>query len=895
MINGKKLLSFILTMSFVIAPVSTLVSCKENGEEAQNSDETDTAGIGTVSIGTVGTSVDSTPQTPENVIYNVVPDILWATSTKEDASSTFVMGDSVNSFQFSPIDISGMKYLEFDLYLPTVDGYSRITTSAQFEITSSGTCDVNEFSWQGGADGILKGQKIAEGWNHVKVRLPSMPEVNQKAVNYIRWYWVSPAATIPGCMVANLRFTTDGSIDPPVIGAVAGTGFIVETLYPTDDVVVATVDITKAPYNADSTGKTDVTAILNKALSDVSDAGGGTVWMPAGKYLVTDTVSIPAYCTLRGDWEDPDVGTDYGTIILANVQANAAANHALFLIGGSAGVNGLTVYYPEQNLDKVKDYPFTFYTTGEGTSYMLSSVTNCTVINGYRGIGACVSEGNAHEQLSVENLKGTFLAAAAEVYNQADVGTWKCVSVSSKYWIESPLCETAVDSDSLKTYMRANTVGLILGDLEWTEFAGLYVDGCKYGIQIVKGHRIEFAGSIYDAVVTDCDIGLKVDAIDTRWGMTLANSRIEGSEYSIRNNSGGVVKTANVDLIGKTGGSGEIISELAEGAVGITVDYKASYKKPAANLYLYQGSVSGKNDVSGAIQKLLDEAGKTGGVVYLPGGYYRLDSPLTVPAGVELRGSAGSPTREAMSLTKGTVLLSYYGDGPSFSTSDQALITLGQNAGVNGVRILYPKNGPADSDLNTTFAIRGKGSGVYVVNASIAAAAYGVDFSGCDRHTIKKLVTCCYYNAMTVGGDNGTVEGCLQNGTVLLRMGSDVSAFCENLIPLNDIGSLLFDKITRRKCKYVIVSEGSGETIYNTFAYGTRSIVENEGGTNVCVVSIGGDNIGSWLIRQTGGSMTVLGSMRYNGSSCSHSGGMLKLYARLTINDKYENTLEAAK
>ena len=44
---------------------------------------------------------------------------------------------------------------------------------------------------------------------------------------------------------------------------------IVETIYPTEDVVIADVILTEAPYNADNTGTQDVTAILNNAIADV--------------------------------------------------------------------------------------------------------------------------------------------------------------------------------------------------------------------------------------------------------------------------------------------------------------------------------------------------------------------------------------------------------------------------------------------------------------------------------------------------------------------------------------------------------------------------------------------------------------------------------------------------
>ncbi len=47
------------------------------------------------------------------------------------------------------------------------------------------------------------------------------------------------------------------------------------------------VDITKAPYNADNTGGTNVTEILQKAVDDMGAKGGGTVYVPEGVYQFT--------------------------------------------------------------------------------------------------------------------------------------------------------------------------------------------------------------------------------------------------------------------------------------------------------------------------------------------------------------------------------------------------------------------------------------------------------------------------------------------------------------------------------------------------------------------------------------------------------------------------------
>jgi hypothetical protein len=212
MFSGKKSLCILMAIGFVLTSAALLASCKGGSKTPSDSNKTEPSK-------TTPPKTDSTPDPlpppTGDVVYSVVPDMIWATATREDATATFVMGNSVNAFQFAPIDVSEMKYLEFDLYLPSVKNLSKITENSQFEITSSGTCDVEEFSWSGTSNGILRGQKLEEGWNHVKVRLNSMPGVNRKAVNYIRWYWTAPASTIDGCKIANLRFTVDGSIDPP--------------------------------------------------------------------------------------------------------------------------------------------------------------------------------------------------------------------------------------------------------------------------------------------------------------------------------------------------------------------------------------------------------------------------------------------------------------------------------------------------------------------------------------------------------------------------------------------------------------------------------------------------------------------------------------------------------
>ena len=89
---------------------------------------------------------------------------------------------------------------------------------------------------------------------------------------------------------------------------------IVKTKYETRDIIVADIVPTEMGYAVDPTGVTDSTDGIQQALYDCYYGGGGTVFLPAGNYAITDTITIPQGVTLRGDWQDPDIGTEYGTV-----------------------------------------------------------------------------------------------------------------------------------------------------------------------------------------------------------------------------------------------------------------------------------------------------------------------------------------------------------------------------------------------------------------------------------------------------------------------------------------------------------------------------------------------------------------------------------------------------
>ncbi|MBR3754911.1 MAG: hypothetical protein IKK49_07435 [Clostridia bacterium] len=646
---------------------------------------------------------------------------------------------------------------------------------------------------------------------------------------------------------------------------------IIDTVYPTDDIVIADIIATKAPYNADPSGKSDSTAAIQKAIDDCAANGGGTVWLPEGKYRLTGEVYIRQFVTLRGEYQDPDEGTEYGTVIIADVESSDAMTPGLIRIGGSAGAVGLTVWYPDQSIENVKPYPYTFYVEGNG-DYMLHTLKNCTLLNSYRGIGASSEcENNVyqcHEMFTIENVKGTCLCEGLNSHNSADVDTVKTLYFLNKYWLEAGEEYNAPDKEKLDAYTRANTIALVFGDLEWPQFADIKISQVMGGMLFKKGIRYCFSGAFNNIYITDADYGMYIlqDAIHRRgesWGIGITNGVIQGSKYAVYTEDNDVIILTNVEV------EGEIIDKnLRSYTVDTSVyspDYKMSYTKPEANLYVVSADKTGKTDASAAVQAKLNEAAATGGVVYLPGGLYRFDNPVTVPAGVEFRGSSSVPTRCQRENSSGTLIISYYG----YDKSASPLITLGKGAGLNGIRVDYPLNNPVDESgkyLETAPVVYSNSDNVYVSNCFLTLASCGVKLENADNAFIKKVVGCCYDSMFDLSGcENAFIEGCLQNANSLPRTGYanfDIPEM-QNRIEEANLFKFVFIPITRIRTDYIKLNSCTNVTVFNTFIYGGKTFLNSTDSTvNLINVGHDGSSKTEHAFIMSGGEVTLVNSMR---------------------------------
>lgn len=250
----------------------------------------------------------------------------------------------------------------------------------------------------------------------------------------------------------------------------------------------------------------------------------------------------------------------------------------------------------------------------------------------------------------------------------------------------------------------------------------------------------------------------------------------------------------------------------------------------------YGANNSGQSDVSSILQQALNDAKLAGGgTVYLPAGIYRVNSAITIPSGVELRGSWDVPHH---TIGGGTVLFTNYGENDPEGTP---LITLEASSGVRGLSVYYDQQ-----DWNTvkpySWTIQGKGHGVYAINTTLINSYQGIDFGSYDTsgHYIDYVAGSPLKEGIYIGGgaDGGMVRNVQFNPHYYGR----------NNYPNHPADDADFEKVwnyQKDNLDAFRVGHVKQETIFNTFVYGSMYGIhfeeQNGSGPEAIVIGHGTD------------------------------------------------------
>ncbi|HWY74141.1 MAG TPA: glycosyl hydrolase family 28-related protein, partial [Verrucomicrobiae bacterium] len=121
--------------------------------------------------------------------------------------------------------------------------------------------------------------------------------------------------------------------------------------------------VTDAPWGAYGNGLNDDTMAVQSALTAAGAAGGGIVYLPAGKYHLTNTLDVPSGVEFRGAFRmrhgtgsGPD-GRAKGTVLQPYGGQGTTGGPPAIALEANSGLAGVTISYESQNTNCIRFPP----------------------------------------------------------------------------------------------------------------------------------------------------------------------------------------------------------------------------------------------------------------------------------------------------------------------------------------------------------------------------------------------------------------------------------------------------------------------------------------------------------------------------------------------------------
>lgn len=229
-------------------------------------------------------------------------------------------------------------------------------------------------------------------------------------------------------------------------------------------------------YGVVQSARNDQTAALQRAL-DAAGEKGGVVELSAGSYLIAGSLRIPPGVCLRGVNQAPVYTRALrGTVLLATGGRDSEDGPAFIEMGESSSAKGFAVYYPEQTIDDVRPYPWTFHLFSFD-----QSLENITLVNSYNAI-RCGPENNGRHIL--RNIYGTALRRGLLVDYCTDIGRVENVHWHCHWW--ASLLRTGADPDPVFSYMSQHCEAFIFARADWESVLNTFVFPCRIGYRFIR-------------------------------------------------------------------------------------------------------------------------------------------------------------------------------------------------------------------------------------------------------------------------------------------------------------------------------------------------------------------------------------------------------------------------
>lgn len=318
------------------------------------------------------------------------------------------------------------------------------------------------------------------------------------------------------------------------------TFFSVETFCGEDPLITTSV----LDHGAVADGKTDCTKAFQQALDYVAGKGGGIAAVPAGQYLFKGSLIFPPGVTLKGVWESmhhADIGRGSQLFVIGG--KGEEEGQPFITLQQSSCLKGMTLFYPEQNVDDIQPYPWTI--RGRG---MFCSVVDVTLVNPYRAIDFGTESNELH---IIRNVFGCPLREGIYINRTTDIGRVENVHFNPHSWARADYPNRPIEGqwDQFLNYLSENLVGFRIGKTDWEYMVNCFVIFPKIGF-----HFIHTDHGDPNVVSTQCgsDIGpvaVRVDASQSHAGLAFSNCQMM-AQVIVSESNRGPVKFSNCGFWG---------------------------------------------------------------------------------------------------------------------------------------------------------------------------------------------------------------------------------------------------------------------------------------------------------------------------------------------------------
>ncbi len=299
-------------------------------------------------------------------------------------------------------------------------------------------------------------------------------------------------------------------------------------------------------------GTSDNTALFQRLLDEASQAGGGIVEVPAGRYAIHGNLRIPTHVTLRGVTTfapvpatiESSLNTFAGSVLQAYAGRGSRDGDPFILLAGhNAALQGLTIVYPEWRREDVPPVP---YPPCIQNTKMVDniSISDCQLINPYEGIRM-----DEAQRFRIQNvmgypiLRGLLVDFCADISRIENVHFWPFNVI---YKAEDPYC----------VWINKNGVAFEFARTDWQYVLNTFCFGYAVGYKFSDLGRGGANGSFVGIGADSCQEAVRVEAIQP-YGLQIVNgefvgrwSSMDAVTFQIGENVAGKVSLMNCNFWG---------------------------------------------------------------------------------------------------------------------------------------------------------------------------------------------------------------------------------------------------------------------------------------------------------------------------------------------------------